>query len=318
MGGNGPDITGSTLAPEEAFGALGNGIRIDILRILGDAETSLPFSDLRTEVGVDDPGRFNYHLNQLSGHFVEQDDAGYRLKRPGERAIEAVLSGAVTETPVIERTQIDWACHFCHSTPIEMEYRDGQIGVYCTDCPGMYGGIDDIEADVPPSERNRLWYAWLPPAGIKGRSPEEVLYASARWTMAEIVTSTSGICPSCSAPLGDGVDVCINHDTADGLCSACDRRFAVLYWMGCTNCVFDSAISLGTALVANLELRSFMIEHGLDPVAPKSPDFRRMIHQFDEEVRSTDPLEARITYHVDDHSIALTVDESLNVVDVAR
>jgi hypothetical protein len=34
------------------------------------------------------------------GHYVEKTDEGYERRRPGERVVEALPSGAVIETPV--------------------------------------------------------------------------------------------------------------------------------------------------------------------------------------------------------------------------
>lgn len=74
----------------EALEALGNEQRITILRALAETDTPLPFSELRRRVGIDDTGRFNYHLDQLLGPFVRQTDAGYELGYAGERLVVAV------------------------------------------------------------------------------------------------------------------------------------------------------------------------------------------------------------------------------------
>jgi len=101
-GGDGADAR--TLPPDDAFAVLGNETRMEILRALGAADGPLAFSTLRERVGVRDSGQFTYHLDELTGHFVERSDEGYRLRRAGERVIEAVLSGAVTEAPEREPT----------------------------------------------------------------------------------------------------------------------------------------------------------------------------------------------------------------------
>ncbi|MDY6764143.1 MAG: helix-turn-helix domain-containing protein, partial [Halobacteria archaeon] len=107
------DKTETMLSPDEAFNVLGNTTRVRILKTLGEADGSLSFAELRDKVGHDDPGNFNYHLSKLEGHFVRKTDEGYELQSAGERVIEAVLSGAMTETPVLEPTQTDIICHHC-------------------------------------------------------------------------------------------------------------------------------------------------------------------------------------------------------------
>ncbi|ELY89161.1 hypothetical protein C483_14460 [Natrialba hulunbeirensis JCM 10989] len=78
-------MTGSNTTPDEAtperpadpFKPLGNETRLEILRVLYDhlqsssREATLSYSTLRSEVGIEDKGNFNYHLRQLDGLFVE-------------------------------------------------------------------------------------------------------------------------------------------------------------------------------------------------------------------------------------------------------
>lgn len=319
MGSDGEQQDAATLMPEDAFSALGNQIRMEILRILGASEGPVRFSELRSEVGVDDPGRFNYHLDQLTGHFVTQSDVGYELRRPGQRVIEAVLAGAVSEAPVLEATPVDWECHFCGSSPIYLEYREGQVGALCMECSGMYGGeVEELTEDAPPKQRQRLWYAELPPPGVKDRTPEEILVASGRWAGSEIITRATGMCPKCAATIQETLEVCADHAPSDGLCPNCNRRFAALHRSSCTNCIDEAEVVMGSVLARNLEFRMFMIEHGLDPISPKSPEFRRMFYNHSEEILSYDPPTLRFTFTIEDESISLTVDENIEVVEVER
>lgn len=98
------------MAPDDAFATLGNETRIEILQTLGATDDPLSLSELRKRVGMRDSGQFNYPLDQLAEHFVEDTHEGYALQRASERIIEAVLSGAVTDTPVIAPTLIGEPC----------------------------------------------------------------------------------------------------------------------------------------------------------------------------------------------------------------
>lgn len=319
MGSEGQRTRDTMLPPEDAFSALGNEVRMEILRILGEADEPMSFSDLRSTVGIDDPGRFNYHLTQLIGHFVTQSDDGYELKRPGQHIIEAVLAGAVTEAPVLESTEVDWACHFCESTPIYLEYREGQLGAFCSECSGMYGGEGDGEnTGILPAERQRLWYAELPPPAIQNRSPEEIVEAAGRWAGAEIVTRATGMCPKCAATIQETLEVCADHVQSDGLCPNCNRKFAALHRSWCTNCIDDAEVMMGSVLARNLEFRAFMIDHGFDPIVPRSAGFRKMFYNHTEEILSYDPPKLRFTFSVENETISLTVDDTIEVVDVER
>lgn len=307
--------TTETLAPDEAFSALGNEIRMNILRLLGEHDGPMSFSELREQVGIRDSGRFNYHLNQLTGHFIKQSDEGYRLHRPGERMVEAVLSGAVMESPNIDRTDIDWSCHYCGTRPVEMAYREEQVGVFCTDCSGMVGGESDGEPRSLPEQEERLYYAHLPPAGITGRSPEEIVLTAVRWTTSEIINAAYGICPRCSARLDQSGEVCPSHVADDGLCASCNRRFAIVYQVSCTTCPFEIEINLGSVMLANLEMRKFLLEHGLNPVAPRSLKYTQTMLHYDEEIRSADPIDVTVTFEIDGDTISFTFEDELSVVE---
>lgn len=77
----------------EAFGLVDDETRLEILwglweeRIDTDHRETEPvsFSELRGRVGVEDSGRFNYHLDQLVPRFVEQGEDGYTLTYAGTK-----------------------------------------------------------------------------------------------------------------------------------------------------------------------------------------------------------------------------------------
>lgn len=311
------EVDDKTLSSDDAFAALGNETRMAILQELGDSDEPISYSGLLDAVGLHDSGRFNYHLDKLVGHFVEHTGQGYVLRQSGRRVIEAVLSGAVTDSPVIERTRIDRACHYCGAPSIEMSYREEQVGTFCTQCHGTYGGSIDASGADLPADQERLGYLHLPPAGVQGRTPKEVLLASLVWFLGETVTTARGVCPRCSAAVDTTLSVCDPHETADGLCDRCGRRYAVVVRHRCTNCIYGIEGAIPTQLVANLELRAFLIEHGIDPIAPTSERYFEATFVYDEEVLSTEPFGARYEFTINGDVLTLTVDDELNVVEVA-
>ena len=94
-------LTDSEVELERAFKCVANDTRVDILRALwavrtdGDGTTS--FSELRDRVGVDDAGRFNYHLGKLVPEFVRKRDERYELTHTGAKLIGDAVSGAYAE-----------------------------------------------------------------------------------------------------------------------------------------------------------------------------------------------------------------------------
>lgn len=125
------------LAPDEAFAVLGNETHLQILQTLGEADSLLSFSALRDRVEMRDRGQFNYHLDKLAGHFVRKTANGYTLRQAVTRVVEAILTGAVTDAPVLEPTQIDESCPHC-GAPVEVYFREEFVGLRCTECAGTY------------------------------------------------------------------------------------------------------------------------------------------------------------------------------------
>lgn len=302
------------LSPNEAFSVLGDETRVQILHALGRADWPLAFSDLFDRVDYDSTANFSYHLEQLLGHFVERSEAGYELRRAGEQVVEAVLSGAVTETPVLERTPLDEPCFRCGET-MEVSYREEAVGLYCTVCGGTRGGSSETAAWSADPEADILGHVYLPPAGVRDRSPRELLRAAEVWTVSEALARSRGVCPRCSAPVDQDVRVCDDHERGDGRCPTCDQHFAVSLVERCRNCIFAMTSIFTIRLLASPELMAFMIDHGIDPMAPEAFHVTNLKR---EQVVSTEPFEARFTFTADDEAITLTVDDELAVVDVTR
>lgn len=313
---------GGTLSPDEAFSVLGNGSRMQILQTLGEAEQPLAFSELRERVGMSDSGQFNYHIGELEDHFVQKTDDGYALRQAGRRVIMAVLSGAVTSAPVLERTRIDKSCWYC-GAPIEMSYSEERVEMYCTECSGTFGESFQTERRTVDSPApGYLGKVTLPPAGLQHRTSEEVCQAAWIWHHLQMLAVGSQLCPHCSASIDRTVDVCRTHDASDGLCEACDRQHAIHLVARCTNCIFEVEGPYMLCLIANTDLLAFLLSHDRNPVSWISiaTAGRTHIHNagdgFRERLLSEEPFEAQFTFAIDDDAITLTVGDDLTVVDV--
>jgi len=302
------------LSPDEAFAVLGNETRLGILRALGDAAEPLAFSELYDRVGYDTTSNFNYHLGKLEGHFVRQTDAGYDLQQAGQRVVEAVLSGAVTDAPELEPTRIDVACLLC-GAPTAVDYEQERVDIYCTGCSGIFGDVAAIPELSAPPEYGSLGHMSLPPAGLKGRTDADVMGAAVAWSHLEFVARGNGLCPRCSAPVEQSVAVCEDHDD-DGTCDGCGRTYAVHFHASCTNCINDWSGIVPGLLLGCTDLQAFLTGHGINLVAPDTLDRAlRTLGNYQEEVVSTDPFEARFTFTVDGDALTLTVDDGPTVVD---
>lgn len=304
------------LSPDEAFAVLGDETRLQILQTLGEAGERLPFSELRERVAYDTAGNFSYHLDKLAGHFIDKSDEGYALREPGRRVVQAVLSGAVTEAPLLESTKVDFPCRHC-GTPVEVRYSQGKMRMSCTECSGNFD-----ESRYPPGREGETEAAYgnlgnhsMPPEGVQGRTAAGAMRAAATLAHLDILAATSDVCPRCSAPVEHSVvSVCGNHAATDGLCKHCGHRNAVRIRFSCTNCIYERTTAAVMALLDVPELLAFVGEHGLNTTS----DGIEWGWDYREDVLSTDPFEGRFTFTIDGDSITLTVDEDLSVVDVTN
>lgn len=89
-------------------------------------------------------------------------------------------------------------------------------------------------------------------------------------SQAESMTASAGVCPRCSASLDRHLEVCSDHDTADGICPACDRRREAAVAGACTTCNFEIGGSVLMACFSDADFLAFMTSHGFNPFAPES------------------------------------------------
>jgi len=312
----------TSVSPGDAFNILGNETRIDILKILSEADGPLSFTELRRRAGIKRGGEFNYHLEKLVGHFVEKMNDGYSLRTPGSRVVQAVLSGVVTDSPIIEPTILDEQCYHCGASVL-LTYTS-HLSVHCTSCPANFelsqpDGVEHASLDVDSDGIGLLRGFELPPAGIQGRSGIELLRTGNAWANLERIASRVDICPRCSAKIDASIQVCDTHEIDGGTCVECGNRYAVTHIHDCTNCNYSRRTQFGWILLADTDLLNFLTSHGINPICPDSPmSMRGVLDKYDEEVISTDPFRGRFTFTVHGESITLTVDEDLAVVDVTR
>jgi hypothetical protein len=306
------------LAPDDAFSALGNEVRVQILRELGAADGPLSFSELYDRIDLSDSAQFNYHLDKLLDHFVRKIDQGYALGPPGRRVVEAILSGAVTHDPELERTAVEDHCQTC-GRQLEIQWQDGSIEMFCTDCDGRWeqswGRVGGPE-EAPDGYLGRLPF---PPAGMEGRPPVEILQAAYVWTNLELLAVANGLCPRCAATVETELSVCPDHHADRSPCPVCRTNFAVRLTGACTNCIYATGCAAAWGTLPAPELLTFLFDHGINPLAPVSAHRMDLVlNEYDETIESTDPFRATFEFTVDDDSLRLTVDRNLDVLEHTR
>lgn len=275
-------------APDRAFWLLSDETRIAILRAVWDASADpVSFSDLRAAVGAPDSGRFNYHIDKLTGHFLSKADGGYTLTQAGREVIRAVLAGTLTEQPRLDPEPIDGHCADCGSSLVA-EYDEYGV-IECRDC-----------------ETTVMWNEF-PPAGLEDRDPEAFARAFDRWTQHRFRMAIDGICPSCAS----GMSVHLPHPPANS-----DGERSVLH--RCENCEYEARVPLFGHVIQHPAVVSVYYESGLDVTAMPYWELQALARAYTEDVVSTDPWRAHVTIETDEHSLRLTLDDSLAVSDVNR
>jgi hypothetical protein len=151
---------------------------------------------------------------------------------------------------------------------------------------------------------------------VEERTPEELVSASATWAVTERVAMSNGVCHRCWGVVNHSVSVCENHASA-GICDVCKRRRAVFANSECRNCPHEKGGGFPRLLLSEPRLRAFVVSREVDLFALEFDHWDRFI-SYEEDVLGTEPFEARFTFTIDEDTITLTVDESLEVADIER
>ena len=277
---NEPDVS-----PEKAFALLGNETRVDIIQVLGEAQRkSLSFSEIREQVGTKDSGQFNYHLNQLVGTFVRQDDKGlYELTYAGHRVVGAILSGEFNRGGTTNVFTLDSPCVTCNS-PLEATYADEHVTVRCPEC-------DELRSHFS-----------FPPGGFEDRSISELTRAFDSWIMGSLGIVVAGVCFNCAGKT-------VGHVT-DESAHIPDEPVAIEFT--CQRCGDTATVSVNSYLLFHPAVVAFHYDHGIDIQEVKMWNLDFVLHA-DLKIRSTEPWEIESTLEISGDRVILVVEEDLTV-----
>lgn len=288
-----------SLDADDAFGLLGSEVRVAILRALGDAwdpesRAPLSFSELRKAAAVTDSGRFDYHLKQLLGTYVERADAGYQLTYPGVEVYQAIRAGTFNERPSIEPFELDADCFEC-GTPLTGSYDDLLFTIACDSC-------------------DRRYYNYrLPPAVITDAPRAATLDRLDRVVRRDLGSGAAGVCPSCDGPMAVTVGSDVGHILPDT-----GRSFPASVAYDCSLCGAHFESTVGAALADHPAFVAFHHERGVD-----LSDHRLWTLPFVDDpartaVREDDPLRVGVTARHDGDALTVVVDDELSVVATER
>ncbi|MFC7140691.1 winged helix-turn-helix domain-containing protein [Halosimplex aquaticum] len=286
--GRGDDSTDSGASddshvdPSEAFAALSDPLRVDILRALAafhreSAPEPVGFADLRKRVDVRDSGRFRYHLNELRDHFVRKADDGYHLTHAGVEIVAAILAGTYTDRGSRGPEPLDSGCSLCDARAVAV-YEDGRCAVSC--------------------ENDHPLFNWsVPPAAASDASLPEIVSLAELLARQAIERTLAGVCPKCSAAVDPAV-VAEDAAPAPRLRARCDT------------CGATMAGPVGFCLLVDPAVEAFYRRHDrpLDERYAWEPAF--VADDSTISVADTDPIRVEIAVTLDDETLAVSVDES--------
>ena len=303
----------------EAFSIVGNETRLAILLALWEAfdpyteDNAVSFSELRTRVGMSDPGQFNYHLSKLTGQFVHKTDRGYELHPAGLHLVQTVIAGTGMKMATIPPTEIGATCLRC-GAPTAMSYQDGWLYYFCTECEGFVRGGTGQPEGI-------LFSQAFPPAALSNRTLEEVFAAGVSRLLQAFVTKMGGICPRCAGKVASTFEICEAHEPLPGeVCPTCQRQFEVAVKWACTICKYRGQAPPCVAAVIHPAVCAFYHDHGVDigytiDSFESSQQILTLMRDHEQELVSVDPARVLITIRYAGDELRLMFDEDMNVVE---
>lgn len=278
------------LRPAEAFALIGDETRVAILEALWDVdEQPAAFTTLYEMTGTDNSAKFNYHLDQLTGHFVRRRDDGYELRTAGESVVQAVVEGSFNAHPDLDPFETGDECTRCGG-PLVATYTDEKLAIRCRDCGRTHGQYS------------------FPPGGLIGRDQREILSAFDQRVRHLHCLARDGVCPECSGQMETqivrGGDCCLETDLrAEYTCEQCRHNL-------CS--------PIGLVLLDESPVVAFYRDHGLD--LGTTPYWRLDWCVSDDytTVRSTDRWRIEVSISRDGDALTVTLDEELSVAEIER
>jgi hypothetical protein len=276
----------------EAFAALGDAVRVEILEALVAARREAPtdpglsFSELRERVGVADSGRFNYHLSKLRGRFVEGEDGEYRLTYTGREVAGAILAGTYDPDVSVDPTAVDDECPFCDA-PLTATFDAGELAVTCEN------DHKALRTEVPPS-------------AAENRSMQDVISLAERTMHADFELLSAGICTLCRGRLDREVTE-----------AAADLDLDYVYRTVCERCGYITESSASAVLLREPAFVSFCHDQGFD-VRDRSPWAFPLLTESETTRTSDDPPRYRMRVDGDDETLTVTLTDEGDVLDAER
>lgn len=273
----------------DAFAALSDPTRVEILRALWDTEDrEATFSQLREQVGMRDSGQFNYHLGKLTDEFVRQtDDGTYELRLAGVHVVGSLLSGTYTGEAEIGPVPGGESCPDCGSE-LSFSYDDDTFTFECDSCDPR------TVVQLP-----------APPGVFEPHEESEAPEVARQYLLSVLEEVRNGFCLFCKGPMA--TDVESDSETLD---------FPYVTF-SCERCGMTFQTELGMTLSDNPAVVVFYHDHGEDVRDVSWADLLA-VDTNRAWVEQADPFRVTVRYLLDGDALEVTVDDSLDVIETRR
>lgn len=291
----------AAINPKDAFQLFSHELRLEILFALWEASNyALSFSALQSAVDERDSGKFTYHLEQLTDHFVRESDGQYVLQYAGHRVIDAIQSGVFTTAPTIESTPAPGSCSHCGATPT-FEYEPHLATVSCADC-----------------ETKLVEYPF-DPGGFQDRSQTEAIEAFDERTKYKWRLASGGVCFVCAGRVAvDYVDSPRELDQYDRYTEFFASDHPAVLHLSCQNCSFYSFVPVGVRLLDTPTVLGKLAAGGLDPSAHYLWELPFVTDPETVTVRDRDPWAVSVTVTTDAGSFTVDLDAEAAVESITE
>lgn len=276
-----------TAGVREAFALLGHDIRLDILLALLENWAAVytepqSYAELMDAVGMQDSGKFNYHLDKLRGVYVEQVEDGYLPTASAVALYRTVLAHRPTET-VAETARLEVSCPHCGGELVE-KYERAFFTLDCTGC-------DTWEL---------LTYVF-PQHGLRDRTGRDRYRAVEHRAEYHVGLARTGQCPYCTGT------VAVHLDPED-----IDEE-QPLVGMTCDTCTWHVSVSLLTPLRFDPRVAATLVDLGIEPPVISVNN----VVDTSATLRSSEPVRLALRVCTTDGTATIVVDDKLDVHTVA-
>ncbi|WP_227132788.1 winged helix-turn-helix domain-containing protein [Halorubellus salinus] len=297
----GDGVATEEVSAASAFELVAHETRVGVLDALREADGGpLSFGEIRTAVGVEDPGQCHYHVDRLVGRFVRKTEDGYVLSPAGWRLVGAIVSGGVTASLEPGSVPAAGSCSECGGS-LRARLREGGVAIECVEC-----GFVQADPDVPAG-------------ALAGWERSAIPAVVGRYVSLWEVAASHGFCPNCEGRVDRGVrrpgeSASANRPAAPAWFEGEDADALVV--TACRGCGFWWHAAVSIAALSDPAVVGFHHEHGIDL---RERPWWTLDHLPLGECRVVDdPRRVHVRLALDDDVRTFTFDGDFELVDVER